>query len=82
MANGIPVLASRLGNLKFLVSKGGEVLDPIDLMAWKEAVKKLLEEKEYYNLVSKEAIDRSNDFLPEDQLEKFEKMVEKCIRGQ
>jgi glycosyltransferase involved in cell wall biosynthesis len=81
MANGIPVLASSLGNLRFLISKGGEILDPIDLMSWKNAVKKLLEEKEYYNLVSKEAIDRSNDFLPEDQLEKFENMVKISLRG-
>ena len=79
MANGIPVLASNLGNLRFLVTKGGKTLDPFDIFRWKEEIEHLCFDNEYYNIVSKEAIERSQDFPPEEQLLKFHDMVIECL---
>jgi glycosyltransferase involved in cell wall biosynthesis len=79
MANGIPVLASNLGNLKFLVTKGGKTLDPFDLFHWKEEIERLCFDDEYYSIMSKEAKERSQDFPPEEQLSKFYNMVVECF---
>ena len=81
MANGIPVIASGYGNLPFLIgaNNGGFILDPTDIFLWQEKIRQLMEDKELYNRCSEGVLNRSKDFDPEIQLEKFYKMVVECI---
>lgn len=79
MANGVPVIASNYGNLPFLLSSNGIVIDPYDPFIWKENIENLINDREYYARYSKMMLDRSREFDPEVQLNKFYEMVVKCI---
>lgn len=78
MWNEIPTIVAPNGNLPYLVESGGFVLD-LDVEIWKETISQLLNDKEYYNIMAEAAKTRSRDFSPDKELDKFLKMVKKCI---
>ena len=81
MANGIPVIASEYGNLPFLIgsNSGGFILDPTDIFLWEEKIRELTSNSDFYDQCSENILNRSLDFDPEIQLNKFYKMVVECI---
>jgi glycosyltransferase involved in cell wall biosynthesis len=78
MFNGIPVIASNYGNLPFLVREAGFNLPTESIEVWEEAIKGLIENKDFYNIISRNGIEESKKYLPEIELEKFIGLVEKC----
>ena len=79
LANGVPVIASPYGNLKFLLTKGGFILEPSHVDEWVDKIELLFSDDELYQKTSAEGIERSQDFNPEDQLNKFYEMVKNLI---
>lgn len=79
MFNGIPVLASTQGNLPYLVEEGGLCLPCNDVVLWEKAIDSLNNDKEFYQSLSIGGLKNSKKYLPENELEKFQKLVYECI---
>ena len=79
LANGIPVLCTKYGNLPYILSgEGGYVLDENNIESWVSSIKEMFDE-EKYKIKSHEAFNRSLDFNPQIQFGLFEKLVKKLI---
>lgn len=79
MANGIPILASPNGNLKYLLEGAGYLLNPDDIGMWIEAIKFLGNDKMAYDELSKEMKSISSKYDPEIGLSKFRNIVKELI---
>jgi alpha-1,3-rhamnosyl/mannosyltransferase len=65
MSQGLPVLASGASCLPEVVGDGGELLDPDDLGAWRDAVLRLASDPTVYQEASRRALARARTFSPE-----------------
>ncbi len=76
MINGIPVVATPTKGLIENLGEAGIYVDIENVEGWKQAIKKLLEDKDYYNEISDKCLKRAKEhevkFLKEiDELELF-----------
>lgn len=78
--NGIPVIASSVGNLRFLVEDGGILLEPLDIDAWVSATNELYSNEKVYQNMSELALKTSKKYDPLIELDKFENMI-KIVLG-
>ncbi|MBI5663412.1 MAG: glycosyltransferase family 4 protein [Ignavibacterium album] len=65
MQSGLPVIASDNTSLKEIISDGGILCNPKDYSAIFNEINKLLNDKNYYDTVSKAGIRRAKDFTLE-----------------
>lgn len=76
MINGIPVIATPTKGLKENLGEAGIYVEKEDIEGWKREIRKLLEDKDYYNEISEKCLKRAKEheekFLKEiDELEVF-----------
>lgn len=77
-ANGIPVLGSELGGTPDYVGNGGEIVSEFDSVdAWTEAVRRFLNDEEYYRDRAAVARERSELFDLERRARDFEEVLER-----
>jgi len=79
MFNGIPILASNVGNIPYLLEDGGFLLPPNDVIAWESAIDGFFNDEDLYNDMSKRGKEVAKRYLPENELEKFMKLVKGLI---
>lgn len=65
MQSGLPVIASDNTSLREIVSGGGILCNPQDYLAIFNEINKLLNDKNYYDTVSKAGIGRAKNFTLE-----------------
>lgn len=80
MMNGIPVLTTGNGNLRYLVDDD-EWIIPIDnKKRWKETITKLYYDKEYFKKASSHSLQKYDDFSETKAIQQFKNVVTKTIR--
>jgi len=62
MINGIPVIASPTEGLKENLGEAGIFVNHEDIEGWKSAIRKLLDDKDYYEEMSKKCLERADEF--------------------
>lgn len=76
MANGIPIISSKHGNLPNLVQdKCGFCISENNLPMWENKVKELFEKPDLYSEISLNCIDEFKKYQPTDQLKKFKTLI-------
>lgn len=79
MMNGIPVLTTHRGNIKYLVGDTTPVLDPEKPEDWEIEVKKLCDNKDYYDSMSKLMLEKYNESSEDTAKIQFEGFVRKIV---
>jgi len=79
MFNGIPVLASNYGNLPYLIGGGGFNLPIDDIDGWESAINMLNQDSGFYKQISEQGLEVSKKYLPEIEMEKFNKLISNCL---
>jgi glycosyltransferase involved in cell wall biosynthesis len=81
MANGIPVIASDVAGLRDSVGDGGILLEKDNISKWVDEIKKLISDKEYFELISKREKEFVKNSYSEDEiLNKTKDLIESIAR--
>jgi len=81
LMNGIPVIASKFGNLPYLLEKGGYCLDVDNINEWVDKINILFNNQDEYDKVVKEGMEQIKKYDSEVQCEKFLSMLEGVVSG-
>lgn len=80
LSNGIPVIANNIGALPELLKGSGILInDYHDIDLWVKEIKKF-DTKHYYELYSQRAIIRASVFRSDNEYEKIESSINRCIQ--
>lgn len=71
MMNGIPVITTGQGNIKYLVGESGLIYKENDIDGWVNEIEKLYYDKEYYNEQSRYHLNEYNNFSEEQASKMF-----------
>jgi glycosyltransferase involved in cell wall biosynthesis len=75
MMNGIPILTTHKGNIKYLVGNTTPVLDPNNNYEWEKMVNKLWNDELFYNKMSNKMLEQYSYSSENVAKEQFKKMI-------
>ena len=80
--NGIPVIGGTQGNLPYLIDNNcGKIIDTNNLKAWKDEIENLMNNNRYYGKKCRYVCEYTQKFHPEEQCQKFIKLVDNLIEN-
>lgn len=80
MLNGIPVITTGRGNIKYLVESSGTIVDPYDLDGWVSAVSELYFDEKKYREIQKKTLAEYENFSERKAIKQFKKICTKIIK--
>lgn len=82
MACGAPVVAASAGSLPEVIAGGGVLLDPDDVRAWKDEIRRVLEDPGHARALSRRALERSAAFSWDKAAREYRAIIEKALAGE